>query len=124
MERERVACAARIRDIQLLADQEASKWVDEMAEVRNRDAAMLRAELDEWMGKATALQGELHKSSADFDARLQQRAAEGTRALRAQCESLEAALKREREELREAKAKVDAKNNDEAMKILSRTWSL
>eukprot|EP00966_Prymnesium_polylepis_P273548 6318991-Prymnesium_polylepis.1 len=43
LEAEREACTARVREMQALADKEASKWVEEMGETRKRDQALLQA---------------------------------------------------------------------------------
>jgi hypothetical protein len=82
METERTACATRVHEVRLLtasmrpsqsprltcvvttplpqvqqlADREASRWVDEMAATRARDASLLSDELAEWVAKSKQLQ--------------------------------------------------------------------
>ena len=42
--------------VQQLADREASRWVEEMAATRARDAALSSDELTEWVAKSKRLQ--------------------------------------------------------------------
>ena len=124
MEAARTACATRIRDVQALADKEASKWVDEMDAVRKRDGALMRREFEDSVAKAKALQFELDERNSSFEGEVQQRTVEVTRTLQAQRDALEADLERARSEVREVKAHAEARNNEETMKMLQRTWEL
>ena len=59
--------------VQQLADREASRWVDEMAATRARDASLLSDELAEWVAKSKRLQAEVDELTKTFDTQLEAR---------------------------------------------------
>ena len=59
--------------VQQLADREASRWVDEMAATRARDASLLSDELAEWVAKTKQLQAEVDELTKTFDTQLEAR---------------------------------------------------
>ena len=59
--------------MQQLADREASRWVDEMAATRARDASLLSDELAEWVAKSKRLQAEVDELTKTFDTQLEAR---------------------------------------------------
>ena len=64
--------------MQQLADREASRWVDEMAATRARDASLLSDELAEWVAKSKRLQAEVDELTKTFDTQLEARGRRST----------------------------------------------
>ena len=110
--------------VQQLADREASRWVDEMAATRARDASLLSDELAEWVAKSKRLQAEVDELTKTFDTQLEARTVELRRTCEREREAALEAVAVERAAFDAYRKQAKSTLEHEKLQMLQRSWTL